>query len=354
MGMSPYAAYLFSRRMLTAPKAEDATTWLMLLLPVFFCVIAVTLTSSLSFTAQRPAMARIEFLINASYVVMNCTMIVFLACQWVSYEVAISRLDKRYPNIIRVQSLLSHILSAFFLALLTFYGAWRLTRHRSSESANPNSSTAMQQLYCTFILSAAWIITYPSAQARQNHAKWDDFSDAGKYPELQASLRRLANLHIGLLIFGWVVAYLGLTTFCRALSTFQSQVWDYFHPPSNFRHAIATRGYSPHPWARHERRDVEAQSLGNSSVFEMKHLSNVSVVGGGPQDNKASHPVPRAHAASPDSLSQPGPPAPAFIGSQSPSLSSWSTESPNLTPPLPTPSPSQRCFFSSWWSRAST
>ncbi|ODH51082.1 hypothetical protein GX48_02694 [Paracoccidioides brasiliensis] len=341
------------------PKAEDTTTWLMLLLPVFFCVMAVTLTSSLSFTAQRPAMTRIEFLINAGYIVMNCTMIVFLACQWVSYEVAISGLDRRFPNIIRVQSLLSHTLSAFFLALLIFYGAWRLTRHRSPESTYPNSSAAMHQLYCTFILSAAWIITYPSAQAKQSHAEWDDFSDAGKYPELQASLRRLANLHIGLLIFGWVVAYLGLTTFSRALSTFQSQVWDYFHPPSNFRHAIATRGYSPHPWARLEPPDVEAQSLGNSSVFEMKHPSNVSVAaggggGGGPQDNKASHPAAGAHDASPDPISRLGPPAPAFIGSQSPSLSSWSTDSPNLTPPLPTPSPSQRCFFSSWWSRAST
>ncbi|OJD18205.1 hypothetical protein AJ78_01763 [Emergomyces pasteurianus Ep9510] len=297
--------------------------WL-LLWPIIFWAAAVVLAASLSYIRRRLEMPRTECILSVIFALLNSTAITLLGYQWVSYELDFDELNKQYPHIINVQCIVSHVLFFSFIGLcITCWGGYLLAKRTPSNHNRHVDNSRLQLLFCAFAVGGAWMITYPSSQAKDGQTYFGDLFKTGKYKELQDTLQSIANLHLALMILAWLLFYAGLCAYARGLHTLQSHILNYlYNRPSGFQHEVSAAVYSPDPPSRSEFGDLGAEFFSNRTLVELKAFDQHPTVR--PDATATPHAHPRL-------------PPQAFLGEEnlSPSLVSIDTfdvEAPQTTP----------------------
>ncbi|KKZ67283.1 hypothetical protein EMCG_07029 [[Emmonsia] crescens] len=308
--------------------------WLMLW-PVIFWAVALVLTGALSYIRCKLEMLRTECLLSVIFALLNSIMIVLLGYQWVSYELDFDKLNRQHPHIINVQCIVSHALFFSFIGMsIIGCGSYLFAKKTPSNRNRHVDNSSIQLLFCAFAVGGAWMITYPSSQAKENQADFRDLLETGKYKELEDSLRGLANLHIGLMIFAWLLFYVGLYGFARGFYTLQSRVWDSLYRPSRFQRRMSAPVYSPYLPPGSEYGDLGAEFFGNRALVELKAFDQHPMVR---PDADSTRPASRRHLASVGAVSDLTLPPPVFLSEErlSPSLVSIDTfnvEAPQSSP----------------------
>ncbi|OAX84629.1 hypothetical protein ACJ72_00993 [Emergomyces africanus] len=254
--------------------------WL-LLWPLIFWAAAVVLAASLSYIRRRGEMPRTEFILSGIFALLNSTVITLLGYQWAWYELDFDELNTEYPHIINIHRIVSHVLFFLFLGVsIICLGAYLLAIRTRSNHNRHDDSTRAQLLFCAFAIGSAWMITYPSSQAKDGQDYFSDLFETGKHEELQDALRGLANLHIGLMIIAWLLFYAGMCSLVRGLYTLRSHVWAYVYNNrlSRFQHRVPTSVDSSDPFTRSEFGDFGAAFSSNRALVELKSFDQYSVV----------------------------------------------------------------------------
>ncbi|OJD21605.1 hypothetical protein ACJ73_07055 [Blastomyces percursus] len=210
--------------------------------------------------------------------------------QWVSYELGFDELNRQYPYLINAQCIISHVIffSFFGISVIGCSSYFFVKRPLSSRQRHTDNSK-IQLLLCAFAMGSAWVITYPSSQAKDGQDEFSELLESGKHEELQSKLRGLVNLHIGLGIFAWLIVYAGLYAFARALHSIKPRVSDRFYKSSLLRHGTSTPAYSPRRSYEAEYGDLQAEFFGNSALVELKSFDQHPMVR--PEANATHHPA---------------------------------------------------------------
>ncbi|KAL2372195.1 hypothetical protein BDBG_04077 [Blastomyces gilchristii SLH14081] len=289
--------------------------WLMIW-PIAFWAAAVMLASSLFYIQYRVKWLRTEAILSIIFVLLNFTVIVFLGYQWVSYELDFDELNRRHPHIINTQCIISHVIffSSFGISVIGCASYFFVKRLLLPSRKHHINNSKIQMLLCAFAMGSAWMVTYPSSQAKDSQDEFRELLESGKHEELRSKLRGLANLHIGLEVFAWPMVYAGLYAFARALRSIKSRASDCFFKASLLRHGISTPPYSPRRPYEAEYGDLQAEFFGNSALVQLKSFDQHPMVR--PLANATRHP-PRNRLVSLAEIPDLRLPPPAFLGDQS-------------------------------------
>ncbi|KLJ10542.1 hypothetical protein EMPG_14090 [Blastomyces silverae] len=315
--------------------------WLMLW-PIAFWAAAVVLASSLFYIRYSGKWLRTEAILSIIFALLNCTVIMLLGYQWISYELDFGKLNSQNPHIINTQCIISHaIVFSFFGISIIGCASYFFAKRTLSSRKRHTDNSKIQLLLCAFAMGSAWMVTYPSSQAKDGQAEFRDLLENGEYEELRSKLRGLANLHIYLAVFAWLMVYAGLYAFVRAVRSIRFRASDCFFQASILRRGISIPVHPPRRSYEAEYGDLQAEFFSDRAAVELKSFDQHPMVI--PEANATRHP-PRNRLAPLAEIPELRLPPPAFLGDESFSLSLVSIDTFILEAPCSSPcSTSSRC-----------
>ncbi|PGG98218.1 hypothetical protein GX51_06938 [Blastomyces parvus] len=298
--------------------------WLMLW-PIAFWIVAVAFAGSLFYIRHRVKWPRTEAVLSVIFALLNSAVIVLLCYQWVRYELDFDKLNRQHPNIINTQCIISHaiLFSSIGISIIGCTSYFFAKRTLSKRKLHTDNSK-IQLLLCSFAMGGAWMITYPSSQAKDSQAGFRELLESGNHEELRSRLRGLANLHICLAVFAWLMVYGGLYALTRALRSIQYLASDSFFRAHLRRHGISIPAHPPRRAYEAEYGDLQAEFFGNRALVELRSFDHHPTVL--PEANATPHPPRRSLAPLTEIPSLRLPP-PVFLGDEgfSPGLVSVDT-----------------------------
>lgn len=198
--------------------------------PVFINVITFFVCLCVNNKASYGGERKPSIFTSIILAVLDVLVLVQICLQWVAAQTGLARLKAQYPSQIKNVPQATGIISAVCACIVPFLfvevAVFKARRERYG-SNGPRKITedpgcAKQRRFYSYTLLLfvlVWCATLPGLQADLPEGRYRNLDGGEKYGEslFQLAMSNLAAMHTVVTIFGWMVLYIGLYYFFKAL-----------------------------------------------------------------------------------------------------------------------------------------